>query len=382
MKLKILADAHIPYLKGVAEQFGEVEYLPGNQFTRETIKDKDALIVRTVTHFGEEILAGTTVKLICSATIGYDHIDTDYCDSHGIAWRTAPGCNANSVEQYITASLLFLAARYQFNLQEKTIGIVGVGNVGSKVEAACRKLGMNLLLNDPPREEKEGTSAGMFVDLEVIKQQADFITFHTPLTKAGKHATFHLADESFLRTVARKPFIINAARGGITDNQVLKKALHEGTLSGAVMDCWENEPDIDRELLALADIATPHIAGYSADGKWTATKMSLENLNNFFGLGITPQYDKVPQPLLQEIDLNEVSPEAQLAHAVWHSYNPMTETTALQSAPEKFYWFRSNYPLRREYHAYRVIHAAPSVKEKLEMLGFELSPASEENVIR
>ncbi len=378
MKIKILADAHIPYLKGVAEQFGEVEYLPGNQFTRETIKDKDALIVRTVTHFGEEILAGTAVKLICSATIGYDHIDTDYCDSHGIAWRTAPGCNANSVEQYITASLLCLAKRYQFSLQGKTIGIVGVGNVGSKVETACRKLGMNLLLNDPPREEKEGNSTGMFVDLEVIKQQADFITFHTPLTKTGKHATFHLADESFLRTVARKPFIINAARGGITDNQALKKALHEGNISGVVMDCWENEPDIDRELLALADIATPHIAGYSADGKWTATKMSLENLNNFFRLGVTPQYDKIPQPLLPVIDLDKVSPNAQLAHAVWHSYDPMTETIALKPSPEKFYWFRSNYPLRREYQAYRIVNAAPSVTEKLEMLGFGQSTAFEE----
>ncbi len=226
--------------------------------------------MRTVTHFGEEILAGTAVKLICSATIGYDHIDTDYCDSHGIAWRTAPGCTANSGAQYITASLLCLAKRYQFSLQGKTIGIVGVGNVGSKVETACRKLGMNLLLNDPPREEKEGNSTGMFVDLEVIKQQADFITFHTPLTKTGKHATFHLADESFLRTVARKPIIINAARGGITDNQALKKALHEGNISGVVMDCWENEPDIDGNCSHWPILPRPILPATVPTGKWTA----------------------------------------------------------------------------------------------------------------
>lgn len=372
MKLKILADAHIPYLRGVAEQLGEVEYLPGNQFTREAIREKDALIVRTVTHFGEELLNGTTVKLICSATIGFDHIDTAYCDTHGIAWRTAPGCNANSVEQYITASLLYLAMKHQFKLEEKTIGIVGVGNVGSKVATACRKLGMQVLLNDPPREEKEGNVAGPFVSLEIIKQKADFITFHTPLTKTSKHATWHLADESFLHSVLRKPFIMNAARGAVTDNQALKKAFREKTISGVVIDCWENEPDIDRELLMMADIATPHIAGYSADGKWTATRMSLENLNKFFELGITPQYEEIPQPPQPVIDLEKVTSEAQLAHAVWHSYDPATETDSLKSAPEKFYWFRSNYPLRREYHAYRVIHATPSVTNKLKLLGFKL----------
>jgi erythronate-4-phosphate dehydrogenase len=372
MKIKILADAHIPYLKGVAEQFGEVEYLPGNQFTREAIKEKDALIVRTVTHFGEEILDGTAVKLICSATIGYDHIDTDYCDSHGITWRTAPGCNANSVEQYITASLLCLAEKHQFRLQGKTIGIVGVGNVGSKVEVACRKLGMNVLLNDPPREEEEGNSDGKFVELEMIKQQADIITFHTPLTKTGKHATFHLADESFLHTVARKPFIINAARGGITDNKALKNALRVGEIAGVVIDCWENEPDIDRELLAMADIATPHIAGYSADGKWTATRMSLENLSSFFVLDINPQYEDIPAPQLPVIDLSNIPAEAQLTHAVWHTYNPVTETNALKLSPDKFYWFRSHYPLRREYPAYRVTHAAPFAADKLHQLGFTL----------
>ncbi len=367
---RILADAHIPYLKGVAEQIGEVAYLPGNQFTREAIRDKDALIIRTVTHFGEEILSGSSVKLICSATIGYDHIDTVYCDTHGIAWRTAPGCNANSVEQYVTASLLCLAEKHQFKLKDKTIGIVGVGNVGSKVAAACRKLEMKVLLNDPPRAEKEGNEDGHFVDIETIRRESDMITFHTPLTKTGRHATWHLADESFLHALTRKPFIMNAARGAITDNQALKKALRAGIISGVVIDCWENEPDMDKELLALADIATPHIAGYSADGKWTATKMSLENLIDFFGLGVIPKFSEIPPPLLPVIDLRKVEPETQLAHAVWHTYHPMTETVALKSSPEKFHWFRANYPLRREYPAYRVIHASPSVENELRQLGF------------
>lgn len=369
--MKILADAHIPYLRGVAEQFGEVEYLPGNQFSREAIREKDALIVRTVTHFGEENLSGSSVKLICSATIGFDHIDTAWCDANGVAWRTAPGCNADSVEQYVTASLLHLAEKYQFDLKGKTIGIIGVGNVGSKVEIACKKLGMRVLLSDPPRQELEG--AALFTDIQTIQREADIITFHTPLTKSGKHKTYHLADDLFLASVKKKPFIINAARGGVTDNQALKKAIGDGTISGVVMDCWENEPEIDRELLQLADIATPHIAGYSADGKWTATKMSIENLNEFFNIGMEhPNYQSIPPPSEPVIDLQGIAPEEQLRHAVWHSYNPMRETNALKRSPEQFYRFRSNYPLRREYPAYNVQQAAPVIIQTLLALGFKV----------
>ncbi|HHV86172.1 MAG TPA: 4-phosphoerythronate dehydrogenase PdxB [Petrimonas sp.] len=377
--MKILADAHIPYLKGIAEQFGEVEYLPGDQFTKETISDKDALIVRTVTHFGKDILEGTNVKLICSATIGFDHIDTGYCDAQGIAWRTAPGCNANSVEQYVTASLLYLADKYRFDLKEKTIGIVGVGNVGSKVETACRKLGMQVLLNDPPRQEREawregeGAEKTVFVDLETIKKEADIITLHTPLTKTGRHKTYHLADEHFFDTLDKKPFIINSCRGGVADNVAMKKALKSGKISGAVIDCWENEPGIDRELLQMADIATPHIAGYSADGKWTATKMSLENLNEFFGSGIRPiKLMSLPQPENRVIDLKEIAPNNQLAYAVWQTYNPMVETVNLKANPGKFYQFRSNYPLRREYYAYELKNADSGIMPVLRELGFNV----------
>ena len=373
MKLKILADAHIPYLKGVAEQFGEVEYLPGNLFSRETIREKDALIVRTVTHFGEEILSGSSVQLICSATIGFDHIDTAWCDANGVAWKTAPGCNAASVEQYVTASLLYLAGKQQFDLKEKTIGIIGVGNVGSKVEAACRKMGMKVLLNDPPREAAEGDDKGtIFTDINTIMREADIITFHTPLTKSGIYKTHHLADAEFFAQLNRKPVIINAARGGITDNRALTNALQRGTVSAAVIDCWENEPEINSALLQLVDIATPHIAGYSADGKWTATRMSIENLRSFFGLRNLPHYQEIPSPHQPIIDLQGIAVERQLSHAVWHTYNPMVESAALKSSPDKFYWFRSNYPLRREYPSHSVVNADSSVTEILQKLGFNV----------
>lgn len=372
--MKILADVHIPYLNGVAEQFGDVEYLPGNQFTKESIKEKDALIVRTVTRFDETILSGSNVKLICSATIGYDHIDTAYCDAHNIAWRTAPGCNAASVEQYVTASLLYMAQKQSFQLKDKTIGIVGVGNVGSNVEAACRKLGMRVLLNDPPLTENMQASQqiGRFVDLETIKNEADIITFHTPLTKTGAHKTYHLADDDFFAGLVRKPIIINAARGGVTDNQALKRAIKNGNISGAIIDCWENEPNIDAELLQLADIATPHIAGYSADGKWMATKMSIDNLKNFFQSDSIPQFQEIPIPLLPVIQLSKIAPDKQLAYAVWHSYNPMNETKELKAHPEKFYGFRSHYPLRREYKAYTVEHAHECIAPLLKELGYRL----------
>jgi erythronate-4-phosphate dehydrogenase len=371
MRLKILADAHIPYLAGVAEQLGEVEYLPGNLFSRETIREKDALIVRTVTHFGEEIFSGSNIKLICSATIGFDHIDTAWCDAHGVAWRTAPGCNASSVEQYVTASLLYLAQKQQFKLQEKTIGIIGVGNVGSKVGAACRKIGMKVLLNDPPREAAEEDSS-IFTDIDTIMREADIITFHTPLTTSGIYKTHHLADTVFFDHLHRKPVIINAARGGIIDNRALTTALLKGTVSGAVIDCWENEPEIDRELLELVDIATPHIAGYSADGKWTATRMSIESLNLFFALDIQPRFQEIPAPLQPVIDLQGIALEKQLSHAVWHTYNPMTETAALKAAPANFYRFRSDYPLRREYSSYRIVNADSSLTGILQLLGFSI----------
>ncbi|MDI9521839.1 MAG: 4-phosphoerythronate dehydrogenase PdxB [Bacteroidota bacterium] len=368
--IKILADAHIPFLQGVAERYGEVEYLPGNQFTPDAVKEKDALIVRTVTRFNEEMLAGSRVKLICSATIGFDHIDTAYCDAQGIAWRTAPGCNASSVEQYVTASLLYLARKYRFQLNEKMIGIVGVGNVGSKVAVACEKLGMRVLLNDPPREELEGSAA--FTPIETIQREADIITFHTPLTRDGKHKTYHLADSEFLSATARQPFIINAARGGVVDNRALIHALRDGNVSGAIIDCWENEPNIDLELLKLVDIATPHIAGYSADGKWNATKMSLEQLSDFFQLDVAPRYQEIPAPTKPLVSLHNVEPSQQLEKAVWHTYNPALETEALKAVPGDFYHFRSHYPLRREYPAHRVTGCDKLVAPLLTNLGFQI----------
>ncbi|MGV8964191.1 MAG: 4-phosphoerythronate dehydrogenase PdxB [Candidatus Saccharimonadaceae bacterium] len=370
--MKILADAHIPYLQGVAEQFGEVSYLPGDQFTKEAIRDKDVLIVRTVTHFDENILKNSEVKLICSATIGFDHIDTAYCDAHNITWRTAPGCNARSVEQYVTASLLTMAEKHNFKLCDKTIGIVGVGNVGKEVKRACELLGMKVLLNDPPRQEVENSD--QFVDIETIKQQADIITFHTPLVREGKYPTYHLADATFFNVLTKKPIIINTCRGAVTDNQALKAALKNGNASGAIIDTWENEPKIDKELLGMVDIATPHIAGYSADGKWNATAMSLQTINNFFDLHKDPiKLLQITKPENRIIDLSEYNSNEQLSHAILHTYNPLKDSQLLKAHPEKFYYFRSHYSLRREYKAYSLTNINSEDVDLAHKIGFETS---------
>lgn len=371
--MKIVADENIPYLKGFAEKYGEVAYLPGAGFTKETIKDADALIVRTVTHFGEEILKGSSVKLISSATIGYDHIDTQYCDANNIKWTNAPGCNSGSVQQYIASAVILLAEKYNFDLATKTIGIVGVGNVGKKVAAICKLLGMRVLQNDPPREAIEGTQD--FVSLEKIKQEADIITFHTPLTKQGEYKTLHLADDAFFSSLGKKPIIINSARGGIIDTEAIKKAIKEKQITGAVIDCWENEPNIDVEYFNLVDIATPHIAGYSADGKSNATRMALESLTRHFGLDDTALKEIKPlEPKEAVIDLNTFADSSNRVHdAMLLTYNPMDDFGRLKSDSSQFKQLRNHYPLRREYLAYTVKNATSDEKELLKALGFKLA---------
>ncbi|MFV0538022.1 MAG: 4-phosphoerythronate dehydrogenase PdxB [Dysgonomonas sp.] len=369
--MKIIADKNIPYLRGIAELFGEVTYLDGAAFTNETIKDADTLIVRTVTHFDENILKGTAVKQICSATIGYDHIDTAYCDSHGIAWTNAPGCNSGSVQQYITSVLIAMARKKGFNLKNKTIGVVGVGNVGKKVAKAFEILGMKVLLNDPPRQAEEGS--GNFVSLQTIMDEADIITFHTPLTKTGEYKTYHLADANFFSTLKKKPIIINSARGGIIDTNAIKVALSRGDISGAVIDCWENEPNIDLEYLNMVDIATPHIAGYSADGKANATRMSLAAIADFYGLSKEPiSLVKEPEPINSVIDMSKYpNSDSRVYDAILETYDPEGDYSRLISNPETFKKLRNEYPLRREYFAYSVVNATDEEAVILSKLGFE-----------
>lgn len=336
--MKVIVDNKIPYIKGVIEALAdEVVFLPGKEFTPETIKDADALIIRTRTQCNKQLLAGSKVKFIGTATIGFDHIDTVYCKEAGITWTNCPGCNAGAVEQYIHSVLALLQTEKGLDLKNTCIGIIGVGHVGERIRHLAGQLGMDILLNDPPRNDKgeEG-----FSDLHTLEQKCDIITFHTPLERKGKYSTFHLADEKFFRSLERHPYIINTSRGEVIDTKALLQALNTKRISGAVIDVWENEPNIDKELLDKVFIGTPHIAGYSADGKLNATRMVLEAFCKFFGKPINfhielpekPQAEYNPDPTIRQIQ----------------TYNPHDDCNMLKRHIKEFEQLRGNYKLRRE----------------------------------
>ncbi len=342
--MKVIVDNKIPFIEGAIERMGgNVVYAPGASFTPELVRDADALIVRTRTRCDRRLLEGSRVRFIATATIGFDHIDTGYCRRAGICWTNAPGCNSGSVAQYVHSSLLLLQQCRGLRPTRTTMGIVGVGNVGSKVAAVAREAGMRVLLNDLPREEHEGGEA--FRSLAELAAECDVISFHVPLYKEGRYKTYHLADEAFFRTLKRKPVIINTSRGEVIETGALLAALADGTVSDAVIDVWEHEPHIDPRLLHKAFIATPHIAGYSADGKANATRMSLDALCHFFGL--TPDYHIEP-PLPENTLIRAQTPAA----AYLQMYDPGRDSEALKAHPELFEKLRESYPLRREKEAY------------------------------
>ena len=266
------------------------------------------------------------------------------------------------------SGLVTIALRKGEPLQGKTIGIVGVGHVGKEVEKLCSAYGMNVLRNDPPRAEKEGKDG--FVSLETIAEQADIVTFHTPLTKEGRFATRHLAGEDFFRKLQRKPWFVNASRGAVHDTDALLHARKEGKISELILDCWENEPDINRELLELATIATPHIAGFSADGKANGTRMCLKNIEKFFQVKIEKISEVIPPaPETPVIDLNRFD-RNRIEQAILTSFNPLAIDRALRENPDRFEWFRTNYHHPREYGAYTIVHATPEETRQLRRLGF------------
>lgn len=342
--MKIIIDNKIPYIKEAVRTIAdEIVYAPGKDFTPELVRDADALIIRTRTHCNRELLEGSRVKFIATATIGFDHIDTDYCQQTGIEWRNAPGCNSASVAQYVQSSLLIWKSLRNRELSGLTIGIVGVGNVGSKIAKVAQDFGMRVLLNDLPREEKEGS--GSFTSLNKIAEECDIITFHVPLYKEGNYKTFHLANREFFQSLKRKPIIINTSRGEVIDTDALLEALNNQTISDAIIDVWEHEPDINRELLEKVMIGTPHIAGYSADGKANATRMSLDAICCFF-------------QIKGKYEINAPAPASPIIYAKNHEeallqmYNPTNDSDRLKTQPELFETLRGDYPLRREEEAY------------------------------
>lgn len=331
--MKIVVDDKIPYIREKLEMLAdEVVSLRGADIRAEDVKDADALIVRTRTRCDEQLLSGSKVQLVATATIGFDHIDTGYLERTGIRWTNCPGCNSGSVAQYVECSLLLLEQQKGLRLSESTIGIVGCGHVGSKVKAVAERLGMHVLVCDPLLGHPD------FVSIEVIEREADVITFHVPLSRVGQYATYHLADEAFFRRLARVPYIINTSRGEVVDNASLLHALDSGRVRDAVIDVWEGEPQLNLALLQHVFIGTPHIAGYSADGKVNADNMVIDALCRHFSL---PHPGVVTAPSLPAGFVYTGNP--------LELYNPLNDSRKLKSAPQNFEKLRNEYPLRREY---------------------------------
>ena len=354
--MKVIIDDKIPFIRGQAERVAdEVVYLSGSKIGPDDVRDADALIVRTRTHCNRQLLEGSRVRFIATATIGFDHLDTDYLNEAGIVWTNCPGCNATSVAQYVRNALIEAEREGIVKLSEASLGIVGYGHVGRAVCESLRPYVREILLNDPPLEnegfdvahepEKRGnpdtslfTHHSTFKSLADLASSCDIISFHTPLTADGLYPTYHLANEQFFQSLKRKPLLINAARGGVVDEAALLDAMDKGLVRQAIIDTWEGEPAINRALLSKVFIGTPHIAGYSADGKANATLMALRALvrwqSSLGSIDIEPMFDIQP-PLAQ--------PER-----TGILYSPTSDSDQLKESPQDFENLRGNYLLRRE----------------------------------
>lgn len=374
--MKIVIDEKIPFIRGVFEPWAEVFYYPGSAIDKTMVRDADAIIVRTRTNCNSRLLEGSSVKIVASATIGFDHIDTSWLEAKGIKWVNAPGCNSGSVMQYIMAALFFLAAKHSLDLRSLILGVVGVGNVGSKVVRAARAVGMTILQNDPPRERREGPAG--FVPLEKIVAESDILTLHVPLNMEGTDKTYHLFNDRNLSLLSRSCILINSSRGEVVDNTALRNALSAGTLRGAVIDVWEGEPDADRRLIDLADLATPHIAGYSVDGKANATIAAVREVSSAMGIPLTGwQPGTLPEPDEPFIDISGHtcgnSALEKVAHAVHHTCPVNEDDLLFRSDPGKFEFMRDNYRKRREFSSYTVNTDDTETATILSGLGFNLT---------
>jgi len=376
--LKLIVDENIAFAEKAFNQFGNVILLSGREITNSTLKDADILIVRSITNVSKELLKNTGVKFVGTATIGTDHIDLEHLKVNNIYFADAKGCNAYSVAEYIVAALLNLAERFDFSLQDKSIGIVGVGNVGSKVTRFAEALGMKVLLNDPPLK-RNGENKN-FVELDEILK-CDIITLHTPLNLNGVDKTYHLFDKSNLNKLKDGAILINSSRGAVVKNLDLINAIDKKNLK-VVLDVWENEPDFNEDLLNEVLIATPHIAGYSYEGKVKGTKMVYESLCKYLNEEITFDFklDTPPNSILHFED--ETNIESALNRLISKIYSIKNDDDKMKKSyimnmQERIEYFdlqRKNYPIRREFDNYSIDSEKLSKRTKdiLEKLRFKL----------
>ena len=396
--MKIVADPNIPFVREAFAPLGDVQFIPGRWITAEAVRDAELLLIRSVTPVNAALLAGSQVKFVATATVGTDHVDQVCLRERGIGFTSAAGSNANSVAEYIVAAMLALAHRRGFRLRDKMLGVVGIGNVGSRVVRYAEALGMRVLQNDPPREREVGRagpsaphsggrlgqpSLPTFVSLNRVCAEADIITVHVPLTESGPDATFHMFDARRIASLKHQPILINTARGAVVDATALLETIAAKKLSGVVLDVWEGEPDIRADLLNAVDLGTPHIAGYSFDGKINGTRMIHLAVCGFFG--IKPTWEPtLPPPPVPYCDCGIGAGEDDedvLRRVIRQIYDITDDDAALRkiiSAPDEiganFDKLRAKYPVRREFFntKLKLRGAGESLWQKFAALKFRL----------
>ena len=364
-KKRLVIDKEIPFIQGLFEPYADVSYLRGNEINRRALEDADGMIIHTRTRCTPELLRGTRVSFVGTATAGTDHIDLDYCAQSGIRAVSAAGCNAYAVAQYVMTAILSVAYRQGKKIRQMTLGVVGAGNIGSKVASIAQSLGMRVLINDPPRALREGGTG--FIPLEPLLAQSDVVSLHVPL----QPDTRHLADVSFFEQLTRTPIFINTSRGGVVDEAALIR--FSPKMSAVVLDVWENEPAISKMVLDKTTLATTHIAGYSVEGKRNATTMMVRAAAAFFEWKSLKNFS-LSSLSTRTVALSDKPKGAEEAlYLLCNQIFPIFEEDfKLKLAPDRFEELRCAYPLRRENSGYSVKGSAVEIisPKVLKALGF------------
>ena len=371
-KLKILADENMPKVQEIFSDFGDVVLCPGRSMQADDLADVDMLLVRSITQVNQQLLENSPVNFVGTATIGMDHIDRDYLQKRNIGFSNAPGCNAEAVVDYVLSAIFYMADQQGFDPADRTYGIIGVGNVGRRLQQRLEHCGFKVLLNDPPRAENESG----FVSLEALLDQADFICAHTPLTNSGDFPSFHLLSEPELLKLQSNAILLNAGRGPVIDNQALLKVGKERPDLSFILDVWEHEPQVCNELAARSALISPHIAGYSLDGKIRGTYMLYQAFCDFTGQKVTRNLSEfLPDAELSEIEQNTQSPLALMQKV----YDPRVDDVLLRETlsmtPDEqqkaFDQLRKSYRVRREFSSLSIIN--PKHPKLLSGIGFQLA---------
>jgi erythronate-4-phosphate dehydrogenase len=379
--MKIICSTNMPFALEAFQTLGETRICEGRHLTAEAVRETDLLAIRSTTRVTRELLEGSRVRFVGTATIGIDHMDIPWLEKAGIRWCSAAGCNANSVAEYVTAALLTLAVRKGLTLKGRTIGVVGIGNVGRRVVEKAKALGLRVLQNDPPRVRQEGLTG--FVDLDQLLQESDIVTVHVPLEKGGSDPTWQMANRTFFDRMKKGAIFINAARGGLVNSDDLMAAQDRGIVSSLVLDTWEGEPSYRTDVLARTDLATPHIAGHSFEGKVMGTVMVYREACRFLGLPANWKHEPLmpPAPVLRvELAGGGRTDEAILHEVVRRIYDIEADDRRLRAGADEdvrrraayFDELRKNYPERREFPCTQVhlTDANPALTGILRGLGF------------